>query len=362
MNDGLEAATECRETIDEPAVGTGTADLLDQTELLHLAEAFGEQVGGDPRQPAQQIGIAQRSEQQIADDEQRPSFADDVERFGEPTVLIVRPAFHATILTISIDSETLLYISSAVNPIEAPPCQAPPHSRGLGDAPRRIRSAHARSRRLFVAAVCWSSLRTGVGPARAARRQCSRRRRRPLDRRHGRGGGSRPAAFRAAAHHGCRHRCQHRALDRARALPVGKRIAIGLPIAALVGYQSFRIIVELLMHRAYVEGLMPVQMSYSGRNFDIVTGITALALGGLARHGTRSRGLVLAWNTLGVVLLANILIVALLSAPTPFRVFMNEPANVWITHAPWVWLPTVMVFAAVFGHVAVYRRLAAAIA
>ena len=36
---------------------------------------------------------------------------------------------------------------------------------------------------------------------------------------------------------------------------------------------------------------------------------------------------------------------------------MNEPANVWITHAPWVWLPTVMVFAAILGHVLVYRRL-----
>ena len=29
-------------------------------------------------------------------------------------------------------------------------------------------------------------------------------------------------------------------------------------------------------------------------------------------------------------------VVALLSAPTPFRVFMNEPANVWITRAPWI--------------------------
>ena len=102
---------------------------------------------------------------------------------------------------------------------------------------------------------------------------------------------------------------------------------------------------------------MPVQMSYSGRNFDIISGITALALGGWLATGHSSRRLVAAWNTLGVLLLANILIVALLSAPTPFRVFMNEPANVWITHAPWVWLPTVMVFAALFGHVAVYRRL-----
>jgi hypothetical protein len=140
---------------------------------------------------------------------------------------------------------------------------------------------------------------------------------------------------------------------------LGKQLAIGLPLAALVGYQGFRVIVEVLMHRAYVEGLMPVQMSYSGRNFDIVTGITALALGGWLVSGTPRRQLVLAWNTLGLVLLANIVTVALLSAPTPMRVFMNEPANVWITRTPWVWLPAVMVFAALVGHVLVYRRLLA---
>ena len=141
--------------------------------------------------------------------------------------------------------------------------------------------------------------------------------------------------------------------------PLGKRIAIGLPIAALVGYQSFRVLVELLLHRAYREGLMPVQMSYSGRNFDIVSGISALILGAwLVVRPIWSRSLVFAWNTLGLALLANIIGVALLSAPTPLRVFMNEPANVWITRAPWVWLPTVMVLAALLGHVLVYRRLA----
>jgi hypothetical protein len=139
--------------------------------------------------------------------------------------------------------------------------------------------------------------------------------------------------------------------------PVGGRIATGLPVAVLVGSQAFRIVVELLMHRAYVEGLMPVQMSYAGRNFDIVSGVTALVLAVWLASGHWSRALVGTWNTVGVVLLANVLVIALLSSPTPFRRFMNEPSNVWVTHAPWVWLPTVMVFAAVFGHVLVYRRL-----
>jgi hypothetical protein len=141
--------------------------------------------------------------------------------------------------------------------------------------------------------------------------------------------------------------------------PLGGRIVAHIGIAALVGYQGFRVLVELLLHRAYLEGLMPIQMSWSGRNFDVVSGVTAILLGAWLATGRRSRGLVLAWNVLGVLLLANIVAVALLSAPTPFRVFMNEPANTFITRVPWVWLPAVMVLAAVMGHALVFRWLAA---
>ena len=139
--------------------------------------------------------------------------------------------------------------------------------------------------------------------------------------------------------------------------PVGRRLALSLPVAALVGFQSFRILVELLLHRAYVEGSMPVQMSYSGRNFDVVTGITAALVAIWFARGHRSTTVLFAWNTLGVALLTNVLVVALLSAPTPLRVFTNEPANVWISRAPWIWLPAVFVWAAVAGHALVYRRL-----
>jgi hypothetical protein len=212
---------------------------------------------------------------------------------------------------------------------------------------------------LFVAAVYWSSRRTGSARPAAARRAAV--------------GGAFATAWIAltgvAAATGALHFdappsmliaiLASLALAVALALsPVGRQIALGLPIVVLVGYQGFRIVVELLLHRAYAEGLMPVQMSYTGRNFDIVTGISAVLLGTWLTIGRGSKTLVAAWNTLGVLLLANILGVALLSSPTPFRRFMNEPSNIWITHAPWVWLPTVMVFAAVFGHVAVFRRLA----
>jgi hypothetical protein len=141
--------------------------------------------------------------------------------------------------------------------------------------------------------------------------------------------------------------------------PFGRRLALGVPLAALVGFQAFRILVELSMHRAYSEGLMPVQMSYSGRNFDIVSGVTALLLGLWLATGARrsGKGVVFGWNVLGLLLLLNILVVALLSAPTPLRAFSNDPPNIWVTQFPWVWLPVVMVAAALLGHILVFRRL-----
>lgn len=139
----------------------------------------------------------------------------------------------------------------------------------------------------------------------------------------------------------------------------GGRLAAGVPLAVLVGVQGFRLPLELLMHRAYGEGLMPVQMSYSGRNFDIVTGSTAIVLAAALWLAPQrvSPKLVMAWNVLGFALLLNVLTIAILSAPTPLRVFTNEPANVWITQAPFVWLPAVFVLAALAGHIVVFRRL-----
>ena len=138
---------------------------------------------------------------------------------------------------------------------------------------------------------------------------------------------------------------------------LGLRIATGIPLAALVGVQAFRFPLELLLHRSYEEGLMPVQMSYSGLNYDILTGLSAIVVALVLIRRPSSLGLIRIWNVAGILLLMNILVVALLSAPTPLRVFHNEPANVWIAQAPWVWLPAVDVLAAVLGHVLVYRRL-----
>jgi len=137
---------------------------------------------------------------------------------------------------------------------------------------------------------------------------------------------------------------------------LGTLLVRGVPLWALVGFQVFRWPLELVMHQAYVEGVMPVQMSYSGYNYDIVTGITAGWLGFWLRRGRVPHWLVAAWNLLGFVLLVNVVTIAIVSTPV-FRWFGNERLNVFMTYPPYVWLPAILVMAALMGHILVWRRL-----
>ena len=138
----------------------------------------------------------------------------------------------------------------------------------------------------------------------------------------------------------------------------GRRLAIGLPLWALVGIQGFRLPLEVAMHAMYLRGVLPVQMSYSGRNFDIVTGITALVVAGLVRWGRAGRGLVLAWNIVGLALLVNIMILGIISTPR-IQYFGPRATNFFVAYPPFVWLPAIMVLAALAGHLLVFRALSA---
>ncbi len=81
--------------------------------------------------------------------------------------------------------------------------------------------------------------------------------------------------------------------------PRGGRLAAALPIPALVGLQMFRLPLELVMHRAAVLGIMPSELSYSGYNLDIVTGIGAGLLFLALRVTPVPRALVWVWNLWG---------------------------------------------------------------
>jgi len=138
--------------------------------------------------------------------------------------------------------------------------------------------------------------------------------------------------------------------------PLGSLLVRGLPLWALIGSQVFRFPLELVMHQAYLEGVMPVQMSYSGRNFDIVTGITAGLLGLWLARRPVPRWIVAGWNLLGFALLVNVVTVAIVSTPA-FGWFGGDRFSTFVTYFPFVWLPAALVLAALMGHILVWRSL-----
>lgn len=135
---------------------------------------------------------------------------------------------------------------------------------------------------------------------------------------------------------------------------LGDRL-LAWPLGVLVGVQSFRILVELLLAATYHAGALPVELTYEGLNVDVVTGVLAAALGVWAWRGRLPRGVVLAWNVLGLALLGIVVTMAALSA---FGVWTTSPRVTLPTTWPGVWLPAWLVQLAFLGHLLVFRKLA----
>ena len=99
-------------------------------------------------------------------------------------------------------------------------------------------------------------------------------------------------------------------------------------------------------------------MTFEGRNFDILTGLFALPVGYmLLNRKSYATRLAVVFNFLGIILLIKILVIAVLSMPTSFRYFMNEPSNNLVAQFPFILLPGVLVPLAYTLHIFSLRQL-----
>lgn len=127
-----------------------------------------------------------------------------------------------------------------------------------------------------------------------------------------------------------------------------------LPWGLLIGFQAFRIPVELIIHQAVLEGVAPPQLSwFPGWNQDLLTGISALLLAPVAHR--LPKWALYGWNLMGLCLLCWVLAVAILSLPTPLQQF--EQPNTWVAFFPYSGLPVVLVSTALLGHLVLFRKL-----
>lgn len=131
-----------------------------------------------------------------------------------------------------------------------------------------------------------------------------------------------------------------------------------IPQKWLVYIQSFRIVMELFLWLGFIVGYIPFQMTFEGLNFDIIVGITALMAGSLFFKQRRYRRFeAIIWNISGLLLLINIVVISVISTPSPFRIFMNEPANTMIAYFPFIWIPGFIVPFALAMHLFSLKQL-----
>ena len=119
--------------------------------------------------------------------------------------------------------------------------------------------------------------------------------------------------------------------------------------------QSFRIVVELLIYGAFVDGVFPERATFKGLNYDILSGISALVIAFLYQKGKLSNKGLLIWNV------AALLILALTVYSFVSVYYFGDPVEATgsadFVKIPYLLLAAVLLPIAVFLHVFSLRQL-----
>jgi hypothetical protein len=140
--------------------------------------------------------------------------------------------------------------------------------------------------------------------------------------------------------------------------PAGKQFTAALGTKWLTQLHVVRIAVELVLYGLFINAYIPEVMTFTGANYDILAGLTALPVAYLTfEKATNNKRLLLIWNFISLCLLIVIVILATLSAPTPVQQLGLEQPNVAILYFPFSWLPTIVVPIVLYSHVAVIYQV-----
>jgi hypothetical protein len=119
-----------------------------------------------------------------------------------------------------------------------------------------------------------------------------------------------------------------------------------------------RVPVELCLYWLFLHKSIPQLMTFEGRNFDILAGLTApiIFYFGYIKNKLGKKVLLL-WNFVCLGLLLNIVVNAILSAPSNFQQFAFEQPNTAILYFPFVWLPCCVVPLVLLAHLVCLKKL-----
>jgi hypothetical protein len=136
----------------------------------------------------------------------------------------------------------------------------------------------------------------------------------------------------------------------------GRTFLDGLSLKYLTLLHIVRIPVEVVLFWLYLHQAVPQLMTFEGRNLDILSGLSAPVVY-FFWVKQKNRRLLILWNWAGLALLLNIVVNAVLSAPSPIQLFAFGQPNVAVLYFPFVWLPSCVVPLVLLAHVAAIRQL-----
>jgi hypothetical protein len=138
----------------------------------------------------------------------------------------------------------------------------------------------------------------------------------------------------------------------------GRKFVDGFNATTLTWLHTIRIPVEIVLFMLAAENVIPEVMTFEGRNFDIISGITApfIAWYGMKKKSI-SPTLLLIWNFLCIGLLINVVAHGLFSIPSTIQQFEFEVPNVGLLFFPFNWLPAFVVPVVFFSHFVSIRKI-----
>jgi hypothetical protein len=131
----------------------------------------------------------------------------------------------------------------------------------------------------------------------------------------------------------------------------GRRFVDSLDPSILTLMHIVRVPVEFVLLWLFFNKAVPQVMTFEGRNFDMLSGLTAPLVWHFGYNRNKlGKGFLIAWNVICLLLVLNVVIHGILSVPTVFQQISLGQPNIGVLYFPYILLPGLVVPAVIFAH------------
>ncbi len=118
-----------------------------------------------------------------------------------------------------------------------------------------------------------------------------------------------------------------------------------------------RVVVEVVLLWLFQIKLVPQQMTFEGTNIDLFVGLMAPFVIYSYFAQKLSKKLFITFNIVGLIILSNVVITGILSAPTALQKLNFQQANIAVMMYPFIWLVCFIVPLVYFTHILTLWRV-----